>query len=124
MPVIHAPDAVVHRLHGSTFTSYVAPATGSQELCAWRVEVPAGTTGVAHRVTREEVILLLDGALTVTLDGQPSTPAVGDVVLVPAGAQVRVDNPATVPATAWVTTSVGLRAELPDGTLVSPAWVC
>src|SRR5882724_2453324 len=104
MPVIHAADAVVHELHGSVFTSFAAPARGSAELCAWRLEVPAGSAGVAHTVSREEILLVLSGALQVTVtnaepagtpEGRPavadpagSRPAparAGDVVLVPVG---------------------------------------
>jgi hypothetical protein len=33
------------------------------------------------------------------------------------------DNPGRQPATAWVTTSVGLEAELADGSRISPPWV-
>jgi quercetin dioxygenase-like cupin family protein len=123
MPIVRSRDAVVHHLHGATFTSYVAPATGSTELCAWRLEVAAGTAGVAHRVSREEVFLLLAGDLTVTLDGESAPLAAGDAVLVPAGARLRIDNDAQAAATAWVTTSVGLEAELPDGSRISPPWV-
>ena len=47
----------------------------------------------------------------------------GEVVVVPAGAQLKVDNASTAAATAWVTTSVGLEATLPDGSLISPPWV-
>jgi mannose-6-phosphate isomerase-like protein (cupin superfamily) len=123
MPVVRAADAVAHHLHGSTFTSYAAPATGSTELCAWRLDVAAGTAGVAHRVTREEVFLLLDGAITATLNGTSALMTAGDVLVVPAGAELRVDNDSAVPASAWVTTSVGLQAELPDGSRISPPWV-
>lgn len=123
MPVIRTRDAVEHRLHGSTFHSFAAPATGSRELCAWRLEVAAGTEGVAHRVTREEIFLLLGGELTVTLDGVTSQVGPGEVVLIPAGAELKADNTSTGTATAWVTTSVGLEATLPDGSRISPPWV-
>ena len=116
-------DAVTHELHGATFHSYVAPAKGSRELCAWRLEVAGGTAGVEHRVSREEVVLLLSGELTVTVDGAPGSVRAGDVVFVPAGAAFRIDNTSAEPATAWVTTSVGLRATLPDGSAISPPWV-
>jgi hypothetical protein len=33
-----------------------------------------------------------------------------------------VDNPGDEPATAWVTTSVGLLGVLPDGSWISPPW--
>lgn len=123
MPVIRTRDAVEHRLHGSTFHSFAAPAGGSRELCAWRLEVAAGTEGVAHRVTREEIFLLLGGELTVTLDGVTSCVGPGEVVLVPAGAELKADNRTAATATAWVTTSVGLEATLPDGSRISPPWV-
>ena len=116
-------EAVAHELHGATFHSYVAPASGSRELCAWRLEVAAGTAGVEHRVSREEVVLLVSGRLTVTVDGVTSTLSAGDVVFVPAGASFRVDNTSGAPAGAWVTTSVGLQATMPDGTSISPPWV-
>ena len=116
-------EVVAHQLHGATFHSYVAPAKGSRELCAWRLEVAAGTAGVEHRVSREEVLLLLSGELGVTVDGVPGTVTPGDVVFVPSGASLRIDNTSGGPATAWVTTSAGLRATLPDGSEISPPWV-
>jgi quercetin dioxygenase-like cupin family protein len=123
MPIVREPDAVPHRLHGATFHSFAAPATGSRELCAWRLEVAPGTAGAAHRVSREEVLLLLTGDLIVTLDGVTTPLAPGDVVVVPAGSQLRVDNASRGPATAWVTTSVGLEATMADGSTISPPWV-
>lgn len=123
MPIVRDRDAVRHRLHGSTFHSYAAPATGSRELCAWRLEVPPGTVGAPHRVSREEVFLILGGRLTVTLDGVTSDLKPGDVLLVPAGAELRADNLSGGVVTAWVTTSVGLQATMTDGSAITPPWV-
>ncbi|RZS33896.1 quercetin dioxygenase-like cupin family protein [Herbihabitans rhizosphaerae] len=123
MSVVHAGDAEVHEMHGATFTSYVAPRTGSGELCAWRLDIKPDTTGVAHSVTREEVLYLLDGELRVTVEGVTHTVIKGDAVLVPAGATLRVDNLGPTTATAWVSTSVGLEGVLADGTRITPPWV-
>ncbi len=123
MPVVRAAEAVIHELHGTRFTSFAAPATGSAELCAWRVDVPAGTTGLPHGVTREEVFLVTAGRLRITLDGQSSTVEVGDAVVVPAGSSLRLDNPGAETASAWVSTSVGLEAVLADGSRLTPPWV-
>jgi mannose-6-phosphate isomerase-like protein (cupin superfamily) len=122
MPVIHAGEAVVHHLHGASFTSYAAPARGSQELCAWRVEIPGRTEGVAHHVSREEVLYVLSGTMRAVLGDQAAEATAGDVVLVPAGSKFRIDNPADGPATAWVTAGVGLTAVLPDGSQITPPW--
>jgi len=123
MPIIRESDAVVHRLHGAAFHSFAAPASGSKELCAWRLEVSGGTAGQPHRVSREEVLMLLSGRLTVTLDGHTGELAPGEAVLVPAGSEFRVDNETPDQATAWVTTTVGLEATLPDGSTITPRWV-
>jgi quercetin dioxygenase-like cupin family protein len=121
VPVIRSADTTVHQVHGSTFSSFVAPSRGSAQLCAWQLKVPAGLRGAAHRPTREEVLLLLEGELTVTLDGIATVLAAGDVVLVPAHSELRVDG-GTAGATAWVTTTPGLEAVMADGSRIAPPW--
>jgi len=121
VPVVRFTDAVLHEVHGSTFGSYVAPSRGSTSLCAWRLIVPPNLHGVAHRPTREEVLLVLDGELRITLDGADSTLRPGDVALVPAGSELRVDSGPSG-ATAWVTTTPGLEAVMADGTTLTPPW--
>lgn len=123
MPVIHAAAGVVHQMHGTSFTAYASPARGSKELCAWRVEIPGRTEGVPHRVSREEVLYVLSGGIRATVDGQAEEAAAGDVILVPAGSRFSVDNLAGAPATAWVTTSAGFTAVLPDGSRITPPWI-
>jgi quercetin dioxygenase-like cupin family protein len=122
MPVIHAAQSVVHQMHGTSFTSYASPARGSRELCAWRIEIPGGTEGVPHHVSREEVLYVLGGTLRVTLDGEAEEAGPGDVVLVPPGARFGASNLAAEPATAWVTTSAGFAGILPDGSWFTPPW--
>ncbi len=121
VPVFRTRDAVTFSTHGSRFVSYVAPSRGSSELCAWRLEVPPDTRGVAHRPNREEVLLVLDGELRVTLDGDRSVLGPGEVALVPAGSELTVDT-GPAGATAWVSTTAGLEAVTADGTRVTPAW--
>src|SRR6476646_9208398 len=121
MPVFRVPDATPHEAHGSRFSAYVAPSRGSGQLCAWRLDVPAHLRGAAHRPTREEVLLVLDGDLEVTLDGERSVASAGDVVLVAAGSELQVDG-GPAGATAWVTTTAGIEALLPDGSTLTPPW--
>ena len=100
MPVIHAAQTVVHRMHGTSFTSYATPARGSKELCAWRIEIPGRTEGVPHRASREEVLFILSGTIRATVDDRCEQAAAGDVVLVPAGSRFGVDNLTDEPVTA------------------------
>ena len=122
MPVIHADQTAMHMMHGTSFTAYASPQRGSQELCAWHIEIPGRTEGVPHHVSREEVLYVLSGTIQATVVGRAEQAAAGDVILVPAGAQFGVDNLGDGPATAWVTTSVGFRGVLPDGSWITPPW--
>ncbi|MEU1043029.1 cupin domain-containing protein [Streptomyces sp. NPDC005551] len=122
MPVVRSSEAVVHEMHGARFLSYAAPRSGSRELCAWRGEIPAGTRAPLHTVNREEIFHLVSGELLVTLDGRTERITAGDVLIVNAGATLGVENPTGQPAVSWVTTSVGLEAELADGTRITPPW--
>lgn len=121
MPVFRAAEGDPFETHGSRFLCYVAPSRGSTELCAWRLDVPADLRGVDHRPSREEVLLVLDGELQVTLDGVRSALHRGDVALVPANSELRVDA-GIDGATAWVTTTPGLEAVTADGARITPPW--
>ncbi|MEU3507370.1 cupin domain-containing protein [Streptomyces longwoodensis] len=122
MPVVRSSGAVTHEVHGARFVSYASPLTGSRELCAWRGEIPAGTRAPARTVSREEVFHLLVGELLMTLDGRTERIGAGDTVIVHAGTALAVENPTGHTALSWATTSVGLEAELADGTRLVPPW--
>lgn len=122
MPVVRSSEGTTHEIHGTRFVSYASPRTGGKELCAWRGEIPAGTKAPAHTVSREEIFHLLTGELLITLDGRTEHVTAGDTVIINAGAVFAVENPADRTATSWVTTSVGLTAELADGTRITPPW--
>lgn len=121
MPIIRPHEAQQFVAHGSTFASYVSPRRGAHELCAWKLTVPAGQIGVAHRPSNEEVLLMLDGSLSVSLDGVVQEAGTGAVVVIPAGAEVKIDGGAA-DSSAWVTTTPGLQATTADGAVLSPPW--
>ncbi|WP_330456929.1 cupin domain-containing protein [Streptomyces sp. NBC_00820] len=122
MPVVRSHEAVTHEIHGARFVSYATPLTGSKELCAWRGEIPPGTKAPAHTVNREEIFHLLVGELLITLDGHGLRVSAGDTVIINPGATLSVENPTDHTALSWVTTSIGLEAELADGTRITPPW--
>ncbi len=115
-------DAVVHEVHGARFASFVAPSAGSEQLCAWQVRVAAGVAGQEHRVSHEEVFLVLSGSPRLTVDGESTLLVPGQVALAPAGALLQLDNDGPDDAVLWVTTSVGLTAQLEDGSTFAPPW--
>ncbi|GAA4937158.1 cupin domain-containing protein [Streptomonospora halophila] len=122
MPLITRAQARTHRMHGVAFVSYAAPSQGSGELCAWRLEVPAGAAGAEHAITREEVFLGLEGVLELSVDGDTWRLEPGDAAVVGAGSRLNVANPGTGTGAAWVATSTGLRAVTAEGAWISPPW--
>jgi quercetin dioxygenase-like cupin family protein len=122
MPVIRAADAVVHELPGTRFSSYASSAAGSRELCVWRVEIAEVGGGAPHRISCEEVFVFIEGSVLLNLDGEEHVLHAGDVAVAPAGALLRLDNLGPGPASAWVSTSLGLQAQLADGSPFSPPW--
>ncbi|MFC8516960.1 cupin domain-containing protein [Streptomyces sp. NPDC057257] len=122
MPVIRTSEAVTHEIHGARFVSYASPLTGSKELCAWRGEIPPNTKAPVHTVSREEILHLLVGELLITLDDRTDRITAGDTLIVNPGATLGVENPTDQTAITWVTTSIGLEAELEDGTRITPPW--
>ncbi len=121
MPIIRSDQAAVHEVHGSTFRSYVAPSRAATQICSWELTVPAALGGAVHRPSRDEVLYLVEGQLSVTLDGERSDLQVGDVAFVPAGTELCVDGGAA-PSRAWVTTTPGMEAVMDDGSRFVPPW--
>lgn len=120
----HTPQtARTFHVHGVTFTSFVASATGSSSLAAWRADFPPRIHGQAHTMTHEEILCVLSGALAVEVGDRSFTASAGDAVLVPAEAVFRVSNDTDEPAQAWVTTTLGMTATMCDtGDALSPPW--
>ena len=85
------------------------------------LEVAPHTPGAEHTVANEEMLLILSGRLTVHIDGVSTTLGPGDVAQVPARSSFRVQTEID-PARVWVATTVGLSAELPDGSTLTPPW--
>jgi quercetin dioxygenase-like cupin family protein len=122
MPVVREKDTVTHEVHGSQFTSFVSSSTGDgAQLCAWRLTVLPGSVGVSHSPDRDEVLLVLGGALVTTVNGREISLDAGDVLFVRAGDELRVDG-GPDGATVWTTTTPGLTATMADGSTMAPPW--
>ena len=116
-------ESIAFDLHGVTFHSFAASRTGAQTLAAWRADFAPNTPGTAHSMTDEEVLHVLSGSLEIELGDRQFTASTGEAVLVPADTRFRVSNLGDRPAQAWVTTTLGMRAELTaDGTRIAPPW--
>lgn len=104
--LIPADDAVVHETPNATMTTLASPSLGSHELVVWRVEMAAGSSGPPHQIHGEQVMVVLDGAVTVQIGDDHLRASVGDTLVLPADTVRQVIAPDG--ATALVTSTVGV----------------
>ena len=92
MAVIAAPTNPTHDLAGTHFTSLATPSRGSSETSVWRVTIEPGVVSTPHRLTREEVFVVLGGTAQVTLDGAESIAHAGDAIVVVENVELTVNG--------------------------------
>jgi mannose-6-phosphate isomerase-like protein (cupin superfamily) len=88
----------------------------------WQVEIQPGTPATQHRLTREEVFVILSGSALVRIDGQPGTAGPGDVVVVPTAVDFEIVAGGSEPLRALCCLPVGGQAQLADGEPFTPPW--
>ncbi|NYJ05728.1 cupin domain-containing protein [Petropleomorpha daqingensis] len=122
MAVIPAPSAPTHELGGARFTSLATPSRGSSDTSVWLVEITPGTPGAPHRLTREEVFVVLAGRASVSLDAEVSVAEAGDAIVVPAGVPFALAAAGDEPLRALCCLPTGGQAQLADGEPFTPPW--
>ncbi len=122
MPVLTAPTSPTHRLHGTAFTSLATPSRGSTDVSVWTVEIEPGTPATPHRLTREEVFVVLSGRAAVRLDDTNALATPGDAIVVPPDTHFELTNIGDVPLRLLCCMPVGGQARLSDGSVITPPW--
>src|SRR3954447_6033148 len=122
MAVIPAPDTHTHEMPGARFTSLATPSRGSTDTSVWLVELAPGTAPTPHRLTREEVFVVLAGRAEVRLDGEVSVADTGDAIVVPPGVPFALASGGDETLRALCCLPVGGQGQLADGELFTPPW--
>jgi quercetin dioxygenase-like cupin family protein len=119
MPVITAAQAPTFDTGGATITGLASPSRGATDTAAWRVRFAPGQASPPHSLDREEVFVVLDGALTARYGDDSETVAAGGALIVPAGREFSLV--AQAGADAVCVFPVGGTAVL-DGERIVPPW--
>jgi quercetin dioxygenase-like cupin family protein len=122
MAVVRSPAVPTHELPGAWFTSLATPSRGSAETSVWLVELAPGTPGTPHRLTREEVFVVLEGTARVTLGGVTDDAHPGDAIVVPPGTAFALEAAGGAPVRALCCLPVGGQGILADGDPFTPPW--
>lgn len=120
MPVITAEQAPTFNVPGATITGLASPARGASDVAAWRVRLDSGHPSPPHSLDREEVFVVLSGAVTARYADHSETADAGGALVVPSGVEfslVAEDGPAE----AVCMLPVGGTALL-DGQRIVPPW--
>jgi mannose-6-phosphate isomerase-like protein (cupin superfamily) len=120
MAVITAPDRPTHDHGGIRFTSLATPSRGSVETAVWRVAIEPGVAPMPHRLTREEVFVVLAGRASVSLAGIESVAMAGDAIVVPPDTDFALANAGSEELQLVCCLPVGGEAVTPDATFTPP----
>ena len=121
MPIISAADAPTFNLPGIEFTGLAAPSRGSMETSVWMVCIDPGTPGMPHQLTREEVLVAIEGKARATLGGREQELAAGSAIVIPAGTDFALSNPYDGPFRAVAVLPVGGEAVVGEK-MFTPPW--
>ena len=119
MPVIHPEQAPTFDAGGATITGLAAPSRGATDTAAWRVRFSDGHASPPHSLDREEVFVVLSGAVTAGYADHSETAHAGGALIVPAGVEFSVGADGG-PAEAVCTLPVGGTALLAGDRSVPP----
>jgi quercetin dioxygenase-like cupin family protein len=123
MPVIRAVEAPLFEVPGFHFTGYTSPNRGATEICAWRAQAEPGAQSEAHWLDHEEIFLLFDGALTVSVAGEEIEIEAGDALSVPARSLLQVSNRGTQSANFIACLPAGTQTTSASGHVIgTPPW--
>ena|SRR5689334_902180 len=122
MPIIQHGDAPVFEVGDAIITGLAAPSRGSQEVCAWHVELAPGADVPAHRLDGEEVLVVTDGRLAISLNDEDAEVTAGGAVVVPPETWLALRNPAAEPVRFVAAVTPGLIGTMHDGSTIAPPW--
>jgi quercetin dioxygenase-like cupin family protein len=121
VPVIERDSQRHHEIPGARFHTLASPSLGSEETSVWRVHLEPGTPGLPHRVTREEIFVVVCGSATASLDGTAHRLAAGSTLVLPAGVELELATGAES-LEAIVCLPVGGQGVVGDGDPFTPPW--
>ncbi|WP_020662136.1 cupin domain-containing protein [Amycolatopsis benzoatilytica] len=130
MTVIRTAEARRTETPNAVMTTFASATQGGSQQAVWRVDMDPGAAGPVHAFDAEQVWTVLDGGAHITLDGETSTVAAGDTVIMPADVprQIRTTDGLAAIVCAPATTRVHWTGAVPacasaDGAKILPGWV-
>jgi quercetin dioxygenase-like cupin family protein len=122
MHILTSQNSPVFILPGATFTGMAAPSRGAKETAAWRASIAAGSPGLTHRVTREEIFYVLSGSGIVSTGGMDHPLVPGAMLIMPPEIDFALSNPHAEALELLAITPVGGQAQVGEEAAFTPPW--
>lgn len=120
MAIIAASEAPTFDAGGAIITGLASPSRGSVDTAAWRVRFAANHPSPAHSLSREEIFVVLEGAVTARFGDREETATAGGALIVPAGDEFTLVAK-DAPAEAICVMAAGGQATV-AGAACTPPW--
>lgn len=92
------------------------------DVAVWRTTTQPGSAGPVHEIDREQIVVVVEGTLSVTIDGTTVVAEPGDAVLLPAGAVRQLRNDGNDHVVTLTCAVPGGRARVGAAEPVSVPW--
>jgi quercetin dioxygenase-like cupin family protein len=95
---------------------------GAQQVSVIRQLMESGHKNPTHTQTTEEVMIMLQGSVNVTVNGATQELFIGDTLIVPANTPHSIENASGKSAEWLIVSPLGMQFFGPDGNPVTPPW--
>lgn len=108
--------------NGNASAAVATASRGATEVSVIRQRQQPGGFNPPHTHNREEVLVLLDGTLDVTWNGETQTLRAGDAIVIPANTAHQLRNAGSGAAEWLLVAPAGYRFYRESGEDATPAW--
>jgi mannose-6-phosphate isomerase-like protein (cupin superfamily) len=122
MPFIAADSAPRFELHGAAFTGLASPSRGSTANAVWMVTLSDTGQAVPHTLTREEILVCIEGRALARLGDETHELTPGSAIVIPVGTEFSIRNPHPTPFKAIAVLPVGGQACIAGQAPFTPPW--
>ncbi|MBB6015404.1 cupin domain-containing protein [Deinococcus radiopugnans] len=120
---------IVQAQHQQTFTTpnaavvpLATPSLGAAQVSVIRQRMAPGHQNPAHTQTHEEVMVMLGGAVTLTVAGESAELRRGDTAIIPAQTPHSLSNVGQEDAEWLIVSTADMQFHGADGKLMTPEW--
>jgi mannose-6-phosphate isomerase-like protein (cupin superfamily) len=120
MTVVTPQAAPTFEIGEASITGLASPSRGARDTAAWRIRLNPDHPSPVHSLDREEVFIVLEGALTARFEDHEETAPAGGALIVPARVEFSI-MAREAPAEAVCMLPVGGQATS-EGETFTPPW--